>query len=76
MISIALFIFIFVGFKNFYINKIRNMMNLISLILIYGCYVLIANVPAADWSGFAILALMYIQIFFNFIFIYLEGNKI
>jgi hypothetical protein len=51
-------------------------MNLISLILIYGCYVLIANVPAADWSGFAILALMYIQIFFNFIFIYLEGNKI
>jgi len=60
------------GFINLFINKIRYMSNAFSLLLIYGCVLLINTVSAADWAGSLILGLMYIQLVVNVIFIFCE----
>jgi len=58
------------SFTNFFINKMRYLLNFVSLILIYTCVLLINTVSSADWAGFLLLGLMYFQIILNFIFLY------
>jgi len=74
MIGSFFVLFIVFAFTNIFMNKVRYMLNLVSLIFIYACVLLINTVPNADWAGFVLLVLMYLQIFVNFIFLYLERS--
>lgn len=76
MMGYFLVFFIIVGVVGIYINKIRVLLNLISLILIYGCILLINNVNTASWIGLAIVGLLFIQLITNFIIMHFERNNL
>jgi len=76
VIGFLLLMFFIFAFVNLFINKTRYMINIVALVLIYGCVLLINTVPSADWSGFLILVGMYIQLFINFIFMYCERTTV
>lgn len=75
MIAVFIITFIIFAFANIFINKMRYMLNLVSLVFVYGCILLINTVNSADWGGIIILALIYIQLIVNFLFLYYERSK-
>lgn len=70
MIAYFLLLMVLFGVGNVFINKVRNLLNLISLILIYSCYLLINQVSTATWAGFVVISLLFIQLITNFIIMY------
>jgi hypothetical protein len=75
MMGYFLLLFVIVGVAGIYINKIRVILNLISLILIYGCILLINNVTTASWTGLVIVGFLYIQLITNFAIMHFERNN-
>lgn len=76
MIAYFLVMMVVFGVGNVFINKVRNLLNLINLLLIYCCYLLINQVSSATWTGFVVLALLFIQLITNFIVMYFEKNNL
>ena len=70
MIGYFLVMMVVFGIGNVFINKVRNLVNLINLLLIYCCYLLINQVSTATWTGFAVISLLFIQLITNFVIIY------
>lgn len=72
LLCIGYFLVLMVSFGvgNIFINKVRNLLNLISLILIYSSYLLINQVSNATWTGFVVIALLFVQLITNFIIMY------
>ena len=52
-----------------YKDTLRVLFNQLILFLIFLCYFVIREIEAANWSGFAILVLLYLQVIVNFIII-------
>lgn len=75
MMVYFLLMFIVVGVAKIYINKLRVLINLISLIAIYGCILLINFVTEASWIGMVIVGLMLMQLLANFLLMHLEKNN-
>lgn len=75
MIGYFLVLFVIVGVAGIYINKIRVLLNLISLVLIYGCILLINNVNTASWIGLVIVGLLYLQLITNLVIMHFERNN-
>lgn len=76
MMAYFLLMFIVVGVGSIYINKVRPLLNIVSLCLIYGCILLINNVSNASWIGMLIVGLMFVQLIFNFVMMHFERNKL
>lgn len=76
MIIYFLLMFVVVGVAGIYINKIRVLLNFISLMLIYGCVLLVNYVTEASWIGMVIVALMFVQLLVNFLLMHLEKNNL
>jgi hypothetical protein len=75
MIGYFLVMMVVFGIGNVFINKVRNLLNLINLLLIYCCYLLINQVSTATWTGFVVISLLFIQLITNFVIMYFEkGN--
>ncbi len=73
MMVYFLVMFILVGVGNIYINKLRILVNFLSLILIYACILLSNNVDTA-WIGIGIVFFLYLQLVTNFGIMYFERN--
>ena len=69
-IGYFLLMFIIIGVGGIYINKLRILLNLISLGFIYGCILLINNVSESAWIGLVIVALLFLQMVGNFVLMY------
>lgn len=76
MMGSFLLMFILFGFVNLFINKIRYMLNLISLIFVYGCVLLVNTVTSADWAGILLLGIMFLQLGINILFLYFERTTL
>jgi hypothetical protein len=76
MIIYFLLLLVAFGVGSVFINKIRNLLNLVSLCLIYGCYLLINYVPSANWAGFVIICLLYLQMVANFVIMHFESKNL
>jgi hypothetical protein len=76
MLVYFLALFVAVGLAGIYINKVRVLVNLISLMLIYACILLINYVSEASWIGMVIVALMFLQLLVNFLIMHLERNNL
>ena len=61
-------------FKPYSMN-IRCLINELSIFLAYLCYVLVVEVEVAEWSGFAIIVLLYIQVVLNILLMVKEVSK-
>jgi hypothetical protein len=72
LIGYFLVLMVLFGVTNVFINKVRNFLNLISLILIYSCYLLINQISTATWTGFVVISLLFIQLITNFIIMFFE----
>jgi len=72
LIGYFLVLMVLFGVTNVFINKVRNLLNLISLILIYSCYLLINQISTATWTGFVVISLLFIQLITNFIIMFFE----
>ena len=58
-----------------YKDTLRLLFNQIILFMVFLCYFMIREVEAAEWSGFAILVLLYVQTILNFIIIGRNAKK-
>ena len=58
-----------------YSMNIRYLVNEVSIFLAYLCYVLVVEVEVAEWSGFAIIVLLYIQAVLNILLMVKEVAK-
>lgn len=76
MMAYFLITFIIIGVAGIYINKLRILLNIISLIFIYGCVLLINNVAESAWIGLVIVSLLYLQLISNFALMYFERNNL
>lgn len=76
MVAYFLVIFIIIGVAGIYINKLRILLNLISLTFIYGCILLINNVTESAWIGMVIVSLLYLQLLCNFALMHYERNNL
>jgi hypothetical protein len=72
LIGYFLVLMVLFGVTNVFINKVRNLLNLICLILIYSCYLLINQISTATWTGFVVISLLFIQLITNFIIMFFE----
>ena len=72
LIGYFLVLMVLFGVTNVFINKVRNLLNLISLVLIYSCYLLINQISTATWTGFVVISLLFIQLITNFIIMFFE----
>jgi len=70
MIAFFLVMMVVFGVGNVFINKVRNLLNLINLLLIYCCYLLINQISTATWTGFVVIALLFVQLATNFVIMY------
>lgn len=75
MMGFLLIVFIFFALGNILINKIKYMLNLVILFLMYGCILLFNNVSSAIWCGLAFTALLYLQLALNFAFLAFEKSN-
>jgi hypothetical protein len=71
-----LLVFIIIGAGNVFINKLRALLNLISLAFIYGCILLINNASESGWIGMVIVMLLFLQLFANFAIMHFERNNL
>ena len=76
MMAYFLISFIIIGIAGVYINKLRILLNIISLIFIYGCVLLINNVSESAWIGLVIVSLLYLQLICNFSLMHFERNNL
>lgn len=76
LIGYFLVLMVLFGVTNVFINKVRNLLNLISLILIYSCYLLINQISTATWTGFVVISLLFIQLITNFIIMFFEKTNL
>ena len=76
MIVYFLVLTLIFGFGSIFINKVRNILNLLSLTLVYICYLLINFVSSATWAGFIVIALMYVQLITNFALMHYERKNL
>ena len=76
MMGYFLVTFIIIGVAGVYINKLRILLNIISLIFIYGCVLLINNISESAWIGLVIVSLLYLQLISNFALMYFERNNL
>lgn len=76
MMGYFLGLFVVVGVAGIYINKIRVLLNLVSLIFVYGCILLINNVTNASWIGLVIVVLLFIQLITNFAIMHFERHNL
>jgi hypothetical protein len=75
-IGYYLVLMVLFGVTNVFINKVRNLLNLISLILIYSCYLLINQISTATWTGFVVISLLYVQLITNFVIMFFEKTNL
>lgn len=75
MMGFLLIIFVIFALGNILINKMKYMLNLLVLFLMYGCILLFNNVSSAIWCGLAFTALLYIQLVLNFAFLVFEKSN-
>ena len=76
MLIYFLVLFLIIGIGNIYINKLRCMLNLVSLGFIYGCILLINNVEESAWIGMVIVVAMFVQMIGNFCMMHFERNNL
>ena len=75
MISYFGFTLLVIAVTTIFINKIRYLLNLISLIFLYGLQLLNNSVEGANWVGAAFMALLYIQMIANIFIMWLERRN-
>ena len=75
MMGFLLIVFVVFALGNILINKMKYMLNLVILILMYGCILLYNNVSSAIWCGLAFTALLYLQLALNFAFLAFEKSN-
>lgn len=75
VMGFLLIVFVFFAFGNILINKMKYMLNLVVLFLMYGCILLFNNVSSAIWCGLAFTALLYLQLALNFAFLAIEKSN-
>ena len=65
-----LVLFLVLGVGGIYINKMRYLLNLITLTVIYGLILLINNVEESTWIGMVVVGLLFTGLVINFVFIH------
>jgi hypothetical protein len=71
-----LILFLVLGVGGVYINKMRYLLNLITLAFIYGLILLINNVEESAWIVMVIVGLLFIGLIANFVIMHFERNNL